>query len=100
LRQTIDHPRRADGVPANRIFERSVTRCGWSGLCSARAVSRLYNETDDINGSRLNFAEQLGWRFPRQENGGHMEFAIRHVSNAGLRKPNKGEDFLTMAYVF
>jgi hypothetical protein len=28
------------------------------------------NETDDINGSHWNFAEQLGWRFPRQANGG------------------------------
>src|ERR1700722_8761475 len=58
------------------------------------------NETDDLNGSHLNFAEQLGWRFPRQENGGQVEFAIRHISNAGLKKPNKGEDFLTLAYVF
>jgi Lipid A 3-O-deacylase (PagL) len=29
-----------------------------------------------------------------------MEFAIRHISNAGIKKPNKGEDFLTLAYVF
>ena len=58
------------------------------------------NETDDLNGSHLNFAEQLGWRFPRHEKGGQVEFAIRHISNAGLKKPNKGEDFLTLAYVF
>jgi hypothetical protein len=57
-------------------------------------------ETDELNGSRLNFAEQLGWRFPRQENGGQVEFAIRHISNAGIKKPNKGQDFLTLAYVF
>jgi hypothetical protein len=57
-------------------------------------------ETDKLNGSRLNFAEQLGWRFPRQENGGRVEFALRHISNAGLKKPNKGQDFLTLAYVF
>jgi hypothetical protein len=47
-----------------------------------------------------NFAEQLGWRFPKQPSGGRVEFAIRHVSNAGLKKPNRGEDFLTLAYVF
>jgi hypothetical protein len=29
-----------------------------------------------------------------------VEFSIRHVSNAGLKKPNRGEDFLTLAYVF
>ena len=58
------------------------------------------DKTDELNGSHLNFAEQLGWRFPRPENGGQVEFAIRHISNAGLKKPNKGEDFLTLAYVF
>jgi hypothetical protein len=58
------------------------------------------NKTDDLDGSHLNFAEQLGWRFPRQANGAQVEFAIRHVSNAGLKKPNKGQDFLTLAYVF
>lgn len=58
------------------------------------------NKTDDLNGSNLNFAEQLGWRFPKRASGGRFEFAIRHISNAGIRKPNKGEDFLTLAYVF
>jgi hypothetical protein len=58
------------------------------------------NKTDDLNGSNWNFAEQLGWRFPKQANGHRLEFAIRHVSNAGIKKPNRGEDFLTLAYVF
>jgi Lipid A 3-O-deacylase (PagL) len=58
------------------------------------------NRTDNMNGSHLNFAEQLGWRFPRQANGAQVEFAIRHISNAGLKKPNKGQDFLTLAYKF
>lgn len=58
------------------------------------------NDTDRIDGSHLNFAEQFGWRAPRMTNGRRIEFAIRHVSNAGLRKPNKGQDFLTIAYVF
>jgi len=57
-------------------------------------------KTDDLDGSNWNFAEQLGWRFPRMANGGRVEFALRHVSNAGLKKPNRGEDFLTLAYVF
>ena len=57
-------------------------------------------KTDYLSGSNWNFAEQLGWLFPEQAHGGRAEFAIRHVSNAGLKKPNRGEDFLTMAYVF
>ena len=56
-------------------------------------------KTDDLNGSNWNFAEQLGWRLP-QDSGGRVEFAIRHVSNAGLKKPNKGEDFPSLAYLF
>jgi hypothetical protein len=58
------------------------------------------NKTDDLNGTNWNFAEQLGWRFPKQAGGGRLEFAIRHISNAGIKKPNRGEDFLTLAYVF
>ena len=58
------------------------------------------SETDDINGSRLNFAEQAGWRFTRSEVGPGFEIVVRHMSNAGLKKPHKGQDFVTVAYVF
>lgn len=91
----------------NWVFEASRRwRLNWSlidrsGLQLFVGAGGAYkNETDELNGSHLNFAEQLGWRFPRQENGGQVEFAIRHMSNAGLKKPNKGQDFLTLAYVF
>jgi hypothetical protein len=58
------------------------------------------NETDGINGSRLNFTEELLWRFPWQPAMGEVELAIRHMSNAGLKKPNKGQDFVTVVYAF
>jgi hypothetical protein len=58
------------------------------------------SETDHVNGTRLNFAEHLGWRFTRSEVGPGFELVVRHVSNAGLKKPNRGEDFITLAYVF
>jgi Lipid A 3-O-deacylase (PagL) len=58
------------------------------------------NETDDINGSRLNFTEELLWRFPWRPAAGEFELAIRHMSNAGLKKPNKGQDFITVVYGF
>jgi hypothetical protein len=58
------------------------------------------NEIDHVNGSRLNFTEQLGWRFTRSEVGPGFEVVVRHASNAGLKKPNRGEDFITLAYVF
>jgi hypothetical protein len=58
------------------------------------------NETDVINGSRLNFTEELLWRSPWRPAAGEFELAIRHMSNAGLKKPNKGQDFLTVVYAF
>jgi hypothetical protein len=64
------------------------------------AGAAYITKTDYLNGSNWNFAEQMGWRFPKQSSGGRLEFAIRHVSNAGLKKPDRGEDFLTLAYVF
>jgi hypothetical protein len=91
----------------NSVFEVSRRwRLNWSlidrsGLQLFFGGGAAYKtETDELNGSRLNFAEQLGWRFPPQENGGRVEFSLRHISNAGLKKPNKGQDFLTLAYVF
>jgi hypothetical protein len=57
-------------------------------------------EMDDLNGSHLNFAEQLGVRFTRSDAGPGFEIAVRHMSNAGLKKPNKGQDFITVVYVF
>jgi Lipid A 3-O-deacylase (PagL) len=57
-------------------------------------------EMDDLNGSRLNFAEQLGVRITRSDGGAGFEIAVRHMSNAGLKKPNKGQDFITVIYVF
>lgn len=57
-------------------------------------------ETDELNGSRLNFTEQLGWRLTHSEVGRGFEVVIRHMSNAGLKKPNRGQDFLTVAYIF
>jgi hypothetical protein len=91
----------------NWVFEASRRwRLHWS-LLDRSGVEPFFgggtackNKTDDLNGSKWNFAEQLGWRFPRQASGGRLEFAIRHVSNAGIKKPNRGEDFLTCAYVF
>jgi len=91
----------------NWVFEASRRwRLHWklidrSGMDLFFGMGAAYKtKTDDLNGSNWNFAEQLGWRFPQQTRGGRVEFAIRHVSNAGLKKPNRGEDFLTLVYVF
>jgi hypothetical protein len=104
---TAQRRRRDPPAEPNWVFEASRRwRLHWklidhSGMDLFFGFGAAYKtKTDYLNGSNLNFAEQLGWRFPRQRGGSRVEFAIRHISNAGLKKPNRGEDFLTLAYVF
>jgi hypothetical protein len=58
------------------------------------------SKTDDLNGSRLNFAEQLGCRFRIAADAPVLEVALRHISNGGFKRPNRGQDFVTVALVF
>lgn len=56
-------------------------------------------ETDELNSTHWNFGGQLGVRFGPAR-GNDLELCLRHWSNAGLRLPNHGQDFLTLSYVF
>jgi Lipid A 3-O-deacylase (PagL) len=53
-------------------------------------------ETDALNSTRWNFAEQLALRWDRGRRVPSLELAIRHWSNAGIRLPNRGQDFATL----
>jgi hypothetical protein len=55
---------------------------------------------DGLNSTHWNFAESLGARFQVTSGGSAVELCIRHWSNAGLRLPNRGQDFVTVSYVF
>jgi Lipid A 3-O-deacylase (PagL) len=58
-------------------------------------------EEDVLNATHWNFAEQLCVRLHHVlGEGSDMEFAIRHWSNAGLRTPNRGQDFMTVTIAF
>jgi len=57
-------------------------------------------ETDELNSTRWNFAEQLGVRIRLNRGRQGLELCLRHWSNAGLRLPNHGQDFFTLTYVF
>jgi len=57
-------------------------------------------ETDELNSTHWNFAEQLGVRISLTRRGAGLELCLRHWSNAGLRLPNHGQDFFTLSYVF
>jgi hypothetical protein len=61
---------------------------------------RVYRGCDKLNGSRLNFALQLGIRVYNHDESAGFEFAYRHISNAGMTSGNEGEDFVTAMLVF
>lgn len=73
-----------------RLFERGPVR-GFIGFGLA-----LKTESDQLSVTQWDFASQLGLRirFP----GDHVvaELTMRHWSNAGIRLPNHGQDFLTL----
>lgn len=56
-------------------------------------------ETDGLDGSHWNFAEQLAFRWERRH-GPSLELSIRHWSNADLKMPNRGQDFAALTLVF
>jgi len=55
------------------------------------------DETDGLNSTHWNFAEQLGVQITPTRTTS-VELALRHWSNAGLRLPNRGQDFVTLTY--
>jgi hypothetical protein len=58
------------------------------------------SEQDELSATRWNFASQLGVRFDLNGSGSTVELAMRHWSNAGIRLPNRGQDFATVSFVF
>ena len=54
-----------------------------------------------VFGSRLNFAARLGVGRSFGEQGRHeVSLNYQHFSNAGLKRPNPGEDFLQLRYAY
>ncbi len=60
----------------------------------------VYHGCDKLNGSHWNYLLQLGVRFYNAARSQGIEFAYRHISNAGLAPPNLGDNFLTLVLVF
>lgn len=56
-------------------------------------------ETDQLNSTHWNFAEQIAVRWRISHTVG-MELAFRHWSNAGIKLPNRGQDFATLTLIF
>jgi hypothetical protein len=62
----------------------------WSLASGLAAVS----ETTEALSSGFQFHSQLLYRI------GHWELGLGHLSNAGLRRPNRGETFLSLGRAF
>jgi len=73
-----------------RIFTRGPVK-GFVGFGIAAK-----NESDQLSVTRVDFASQLGIRFPFPGNRVIGELTFRHWSNGGIRLPNHGQDFVTL----
>jgi hypothetical protein len=73
-----------------RIFTRGPVRGFFGFGISAKT------ESDQLSVTRLDFASQLGVRFPLPGNRLVGELTFRHWSNGGIRLPNHGQDFVTL----
>lgn len=56
----------------------------------------LKTEADQLSATRWDFASQFGLRFRLPGDLAFGELTVRHWSNAGIRLPNHGQDFLTL----
>ena len=75
-----------------RIFTRGPVKGFFGFGVSAKT------ESDQLSVTRLNFASQLGVRFPLPGNRIIGELTFRHWSNGGIRLPNHGQDFVTLTF--
>jgi len=57
-------------------------------------------EIDTLDSTRLNFSYLLAARFDLGAHGQLIEIATRHWSNAYIKRPNIGENFLTLSYSY
>ena len=86
------------GISASRRWA-LVTRPTWRLFFGFGASYKT--QEDLLNSTHWNFASQLAVRLHHPTGKGpDMEFAIRHWSNAGMRTPNRGQDFFTVTIAF
>jgi lipid A 3-O-deacylase len=88
-------------TPVVRWYGAGSIEAGWfvEGGIGLNVISPTYRVGGRQFGSRFNFGDHLavGRRFG---DGGRHELALRvqHFSNAGIREPNPGEDFVQLRY--
>lgn len=89
------------GITPSFRFVPDAGRSRWffdTGV-GATLASRRYVTTDKAFSTRANFATHLGVGLALGERRQHeWQLRLEHVSNAGLKKPNPGENFLQLRY--
>jgi lipid A 3-O-deacylase PagL len=73
-----------------------------------RGLGRLYfgfganyrTEVDFLESTKWNFAYVLAVRFDVDARGHALELGVRHWSDAWIRPPNRGQNFVTLSFVF
>jgi len=85
------------GVSASRRWQ-LIGRPSWKLFFGFGASYKT--ELDELSATRWNFASQLGVRVALNGQGSFVELCMRHWSNAGIRLPNRGQDFATVTFVF
>lgn len=87
-------------VPSLRL-RFSEGRSPWfiEGGIGVSVLDSHYITRDKTFSTRFNFADHLalGWSFGSQRQH-ELMLILRHVSNAGIKKPNPGEDFVQVRY--
>ncbi|HVL55564.1 MAG TPA: acyloxyacyl hydrolase [Burkholderiaceae bacterium] len=97
----------AGSTQANRIGVTPTLRWGPSGAAGwfveagigANYVTPLWRNDGKRFGSRFNFGEHLGVGLRWGPRGSHeVSLRVEHLSNAGLRRPNPGENFAQLRW--
>jgi len=71
----------------------------WEAGIGATLASERYQTPRREFSTRFNFASHLGLGLQLGAQGQHeLQLRLQHVSNAGIKKPNPGENFLQLRY--
>lgn len=71
----------------------------WEGGIGLTVADRLYETPERSFSTRANFASHLGLGMSLGEQRQHdLVLRVQHVSNAGIKKPNPGENFVQLRY--
>lgn len=82
-------------VQRNNFAWRATLVDGFGHFQVGLGAAYLQN-TDEYNGSQLNFHLMLGYRFEKIP----LSVRVEHFSNGGTRMPNRGRDMLLVYYRF